>query len=239
VRVLVVDPDRQVRQRLAEAVRQQSSAVEVLTAASGAACIRLSRVERPDVVVLATGVNDRPAFEVLRDLRRLSDAPVLLLARNGSEAEHIEGLRLGADDYIAQPVSGPLLAARIEAIRRRGGLVRADDEQPDFRSGALSIWARRQLVSVRGVPLGLTPLEYRLLYQLILRAGEVVPTQVLLDRVWGDQYGATSKYLKVFVNRLRSKLGQEEGVPTIVTQRRVGYRLVLRSTGGASSSMLR
>jgi two-component system KDP operon response regulator KdpE len=178
------------------------------------------------MVLLATNSAERRAFDVLQEIRRVSETPVMLFGPSSSEREQIEGLRLGADDYVVESVSPAVLAARIEAVQRRTGFGRPGDRPPDFHSGALAIWYRRRLVTVRGAPAKLTPLEYQLLHQLAIRAGEVIPSSVLLESVWGDEYGATTKYLKVFVNRLRSKLGHGHDLPVIETERRVGYRLV-------------
>jgi DNA-binding response OmpR family regulator len=230
VRVLVVHRDAECQQRLVEKLRDRWSTTQILTAGTAKLVLQLLRRQRPDAVVLVTSQVDSSVFDLLRDIRRFTDVPVLLLGRNGGEAEQIHGLRLGADDYIVEPVSGALLAARIDAVLRRGGVARGADDPADFRSGALSIWFTRRLVRVGAVPIRLTPLEYRLLYHLVLKAGEVVPAQVLLDQVWGDQYGATTKYLKVFIHRLRSKLGRGPDLPSIETERRMGYRLVAAST---------
>jgi len=148
-----------------------------------------------------------------------------MMAASSRDAEQVEALRLGADDYLVEPVGGAVLAARINAVRRRGGLLDADDDHPDFQSGALAMWFGRQVVTVDGAAVPLTRLEYRLLYQLVRHLGHVVPSHVLLERVWGAEYGATPKYLKVFVNRLRYKLGNRPDVPVIRTERRVGYHL--------------
>ena len=219
---------------LVEELQRQWDATRVLSAETAELGLRLFRRERPEVVLLATSLAERHPFDVLRDIRRVSNTPVLLLGRGGADPEEIEGLRLGADDYVAQPVSTGVLAARIEAVLRRANPGLAPAKPPDFHFAALAVWYRRRLVTIQGVPVNLTPLEYQLLLQLARHAGEVVPSSVLLESVWGDAYGASPKYLKVFINRLRSKLGHAEDAPAIETQRRVGYRLVARVMTGTS-----
>ena len=91
-------------------------------------------------------------------------------------------------------------------------------------------------MTVSGEHVKLTPIEYKLLYHLARNAGEVMPSQVLLDRVWGGEYGATTKYLKVFIHRLRTKLGRSGEFAAIQTVRRVGYRLVRTEPSSASRS---
>jgi len=236
VLILVVHPDRRVRRNLVDELRGQWSETQLISAGTGRVALRLFRTQRPDVVLLATDPADRIGFDLVRDIRRHADTPLLLLSTSGADADQIEGLRLGADDCVVQPVSAAVLAARIDAILRRGGLGPLVDEVPDFQAGPLAVWFRRRLVTVAGEPLVLTPLEYKLLYHLVRQAGEVVPSQVLLDRVWGVEYGATTKYLKVFINRLRSKLGPKEDLPSIQTVRRVGYRLVRAEPSSANRS---
>ena len=234
MRILVVHPQQATGRTLVAELQPQWDATEVLSAETGERGLRLFRHQRPDVVLLATSLADRPALEMLRDIRRVSETPVLLLGCSGADLEQVEGLRLGADDYVVQPVSTRVLAARIEAVQRRASLASPPGRPPDFHCGALAIWYRRRLATIHAAPLNLTPLEYQLLLQLVLHAYDIVPSAVLLEAVWGDAYGATTKYLKVFINRLRAKLGHDQGVPSIETQRRVGYRLVAPEVLGIS-----
>ena len=98
--------------------------------------------------------------------------------------------------------------------------------QPDFTAGSLAVWFQKPNVTVAGQSVKLTAIEYKLLYQLVREAGHVVPHRVLLDEVWGSDYGATTDHLKVFINRLRSKLEQPGGPRYIQTERGLGYRFV-------------
>jgi len=226
MQLLVVDPDPRTQRSLSEGLRQPCPGAQVLCAGTGEGGLQLFRTHRPDVVLLTTALPDASAFDLLREIRRVSDAPVLLLADNNADADQILGLQLGADDYVVQPISADVLAARINAVLRRGGFLRPANGQLDFKAGPLSMSFRTQEVTVAGVPVALTPLEYRLLYHLVRRVGEVVPSGELLDQVWGSEYGATTKYLKVFINRLRSKLTRAGTGRYIETKRGVGYRFV-------------
>jgi len=226
MQVLVVDPDPRMQRSLSEGLRQPWSGAQVLCAGTGEGGLQLFRRHRPDVVLLATALPDGLAFDILREIRRVSDAPVLLLADNNADADQILGVQLGADDYVVQPVSAVVLAARINAVLRRGAFLRPGNGQVDFQAGPLSMSFRKQEVTVAGVPVALTPLEFQLLHHLVRRAGEVVTSEELLDHVWGREYGATTKYLKVFINRLRSKLARAGTGRWIETKRGVGYRFV-------------
>ena len=223
--ILVLHPDQRFAQRLVGELAVYLNAVDVVWARSRRLGLQRLRAHPPSVVLLGTALEGESPFDALREIRRISDVPVLMLAPGGRDAEQVEALNVGADDYLVEPVGAAVLAARINAIRRRAGLFDAEDDNPDFQSGALAMWFGRQVVTVDGSMISFTRLEYRLLYQLVRRLGHVVPSRVLLDSVWGADYGATPKYLKVFISRLRYKLGSRPDVPVIGTERRLGYRL--------------
>jgi two-component system KDP operon response regulator KdpE len=225
MRILVLHPDRRQRQYLSETLTGYWRSVDVAGTGSYTAGLQQLRARPPDVVLLSSMLAGNPGVHVLREMRRICDVPVLVLAPQEHGAEQVEALRQGADDYLVEPVDAAVLAAHIDAVRRRGGLNLADDDGPDFQSGALAMWYARQVATIGGVPIPLTRLEFRVLQELARHVGKAVPSHVLLDRVWGAGYGATPAYLKVFVYRLRRKLGTRSDVPALRTERRVGYRL--------------
>ena len=145
-------------------------------------------------------------FEVLQEIRRVSDVPVIMLTARGEEIDQVRGLELGADDYVVKPFSHLALLARIKAVLRRAELPPPAQALPDFAAGDLAINFQNHEVTLRGEPVKLTPVEYKLLYHLVRNAGRLMPHQALLDRVWGADYGATTDHLKVFVSRLRAKM---------------------------------
>jgi two-component system, OmpR family, KDP operon response regulator KdpE len=225
MRILVLHPDRQLRQYLSETLTGYWRSVDVVWTRSCTAGLQQLRARPPDVVLLASVLASKPGVHALREIRRICNVPVLVLAAQGHDAEQVEALRQGADDYLVERVDAAVLAARIDAVRRRGGLHAADDDGPDFQSGALAMWYGRQGATIGEVPIPLTRLEYRVLEELARHVGKAVPGHVLLDRVWGAGYGATPTYLKVFIYRVRRKLGSRPDVPALRTERRVGYRL--------------
>ena len=165
-------------------------------------------------------------FEVLQEIRRVSDVPVIMLTARGEEIDQVRGLELGADDYVVKPFSHLALLARIKAVLRRAELPPPAQALPDFVAGDLAINFQNQQVTVGGEPVKLTPVEYKLLYHLVRNAGRLMPHQALLDRVWGADYGATEHYLKVFISRLRAKLERPGRARYIETERGLGYRFV-------------
>ena len=151
-----------------------------------------------------------------------------MLTARGEETDQVRGLELGADDYVVKPFGHLALLARIKAVLRRAELPPPVNAQPDFVAGDLAIHFQSHQVTLRGEPVKLTPVEYKLLYHLVRNAGRLLPHQALLDRVWGADYGATTHHLKVFVSRLRGKLepAGDAGPRYIETERGVGYRFV-------------
>jgi two-component system KDP operon response regulator KdpE len=185
----------------------------------------------PDVVVLDLSLPQKSGFEVLQDIRRVSDVPVVILTSHDEVADEVRGLELGADDYVTKPFNHIALVARIRAVLRRAELPPPVDAAPDFVAGDLTINFQAHQVTLRGQPVNLTPMEYKLLYHLARNAGHLLPHQTLIDRVWGEDYGATSEHLRVFISRLRAKLEPDgdDGPRYIETERGLGYRFVRAS----------
>jgi len=180
--------------------------------------------EEPDVVLLDVAMPGTSGFDVLKEIRRISDVPVIMLTARGDDLDQVRGLELGADDYVPKPCSYLALMARINAVLRRADMSPPVDSQPDFAAAELAINFRYQEVKVAGQLVKLTPLEYKLLYHLARNAGHLMPRQALLERVWGSEYNAGPEYLKVFISRLRAKLRRPGGPEYIETERGRGYR---------------
>jgi two-component system KDP operon response regulator KdpE len=225
MKLLVVDDDPRMREALAVGLQLQWEDAEVLTAEEGESGLRSFYDHQPDLVLLDVNMPGVNGFEVLREIRRVSDVPVIMLTARAEEHDQVRGLGLGADDYVSKPYSHVALVARIKAVLRRAELPALIDAAPDFVAGDLTIRFQDHAVRVRGEPVKLTPVEFKLLYHLVRNAGHVMPHQALLDRVWGAEYGATPDYLKVFISRLRGKL-ERDGERYIETERGLGYRFV-------------
>jgi two-component system KDP operon response regulator KdpE len=226
VKVLIVDDDAALLDALAVGFQLQWEDAEVLTANDGGAGLERFFESSPDVVLLDVNMPGRSGFEVLQQIRRVSDVPVLMLTARGEELDQVRGLQLGADDYVVKPFGHLALLARIRAVLRRAELAPPLEALPDFAAGDITVRFQDHRVTVGGDPVKLTPVEYRLLYHLVRNAGRVLPHQLLLDRVWGEAYGATLDYLKVFVSRLRAKIERPGGPRYIQTERGLGYRFV-------------
>jgi two-component system, OmpR family, KDP operon response regulator KdpE len=234
MKVLVVDDDPRLRDALEVGLKLQWEDTQVITAADGEAGLEAFFETEPDVVLLDVTMPRKNGFEVLQDIRRVSDVPVIMLTARGDDTDQVRGLELGADDYVPKPFSHLTLMARIKAARRRAELPPPVNAAPDLVAGELAIHFQNQEVTVGGEAVQLTPVEYRLLYHLVRNAGHLLPHQALLDRVWGADYEASPEYLKVFVSRLRAKLRRPGGPEYIETERGRGYRFVRPSASAAA-----
>jgi len=199
----------------------------VVSAATGAKGLELIEAESPNVVILDVGLPDTDGFQVLRELRRFSQVPVIMLTVRGEDTDVVKGLELGADDYITKPFSHIELIARVQAVLRRAqGLPVASEERP-FVSGKLSVDFASNEVKVDKKPVKLTSTESRLLYLLIRNEGRLVSHENLLTKVWGEVYTDARDLLRVHIQHLRQKLGDSVESPTIiVTEHGMGYKFV-------------
>ena len=178
----------------------------------------IAAAQNVDVVLLDLGLPDGDGLEVLRELRRTLDIPVIIATARGDETDRIVGLELGADDYVVKPFSVRELAARVRAVARRRRI------EPNLESGRLVVDRTRHLVTVDGEPVELTAKEFDLLAVLAEEPGRAVTRQELFSRVWDPVWIGTGKTLDVHVASLRKKLGDAELIETV---RGVGYRLAV------------
>ncbi|HZT94076.1 MAG TPA: response regulator transcription factor [Gaiellaceae bacterium] len=222
-RVLVVDDDDDIRLLLEQLLR--GSGYNVETADDGRAALRAFHAHPADLVLLDLSMPDLDGFETLERLRDLSDVPVILLTARSGEIDKVRGFRAGADDYVVKPFGRQELLARIEALLRRAPEPAHLDHYDD---GALSIDYGKRHVVCRGLPIRLTPLEFRLLVTFVEHAGHVLSGDQLVEQVWGHAGGVSRDQVKLYVSYLRKKLGQQQaaGFEPIETVRGFGYRYV-------------
>jgi two-component system KDP operon response regulator KdpE len=223
MKVLVVDEEPDVIKLVAMSFRMQQPAWEVIGAPDGPEALELIEREQPDVVLLDIGLPEMSGFDVLQAIRLFSDVPVIMLTVRDDEFSKVQGLEMGADDYVTKPFSHLELLARVRAVLRRAQAMPLAHERP-FVSGEIRVDFARREVTKRGQPVPLTGTEYRLLYHLVRNAGRVMTHEVLLARVWGREYTDEISYLKSYVNRLRNKLENDPHHPEhILTEYGAGY----------------
>jgi DNA-binding response OmpR family regulator len=217
--LLVVDDDRKLVPLLERGLRFEGFAVAC--AYSGAEALDASRRTAPDLVLLDVGMPDLDGFAVLRELRRHSDVPVVMLTAKDEVSDKVGALGLGADDYVAKPFAFDELVARIRAVLRRRGTEALDRVSYDDLSCDLGT---REVVRA-GRPIELTVTEFDLLTCLLRNARRIQSREALLRSVWGYDVPVDSNVVDVHVGHLRRKLGEPALIQTV---RGVGY--VLRST---------
>jgi two-component system, OmpR family, KDP operon response regulator KdpE len=224
-RILLVDDEP----RILDSVRMnlEIEGFEVYEAGNGVEALDKLRRFLPDLVVLDVMMPGMDGFETLRELRRFSTVPVIMLTVKADERDVARGLELGADDYVAKPFSQPVLVARIKAVLRRAELPPSAPRRVVVVDDRLRIDFERREVVVDGQQVQLRPTEFRLLYHLVSNPGVVMTQETLLSRVWGPEYRDASHYLRLYVNYLRQKIEPDPANPRyILTERGVGYRFV-------------
>jgi len=223
VKILIVDDEPDVVKVVRMSFQVQEPTWETVAAYDGEEALETFDREQPDLVLLDVMMPEMSGFDVLKELRLFSDAPVIMLTAKDDEIDKVMGLNLGADDYITKPFGHLELLARVRAVLRRAQGVPFAHELP-FTSGRIHVDFDRRQVTVDGEPVSLTATEYRLLYHLVRNAGQVLPHETLLARVWGREYTDEIDYLKVYVSRLRNKLEEDPRNPQyILTEYGVGY----------------
>jgi two-component system KDP operon response regulator KdpE len=227
MRILVVDDEPDVIESVRLGFELQWREIDVLGAGDGETALDVVEQERPDIVLLDVGLPDIDGFEVLRRIRAFSDVPVVMLTARDDAMDKVKGLELGADDYVTKPFNHLELMARVRAVLRRLAMPAPTSRAPSFRSGDLEVDYAAHEARLRGERLDLTPTEYKLLYHLVRNAGHVLQHGTLLAKVWGREYVDEVDYLRVYIRRLRDKLGDDPDHPRYIrTERGLGYRFI-------------
>ena len=225
--LVIVEDDARVRTALARALTQFGHSV--LQADSGMAGLQLIVKERPDVVILDLGLPDIDGVELLRMVRPVSDAVVIVATARVAEEDIIRTLDAGADDYVCKPFSPEQLDARIRATLRRfgGGAGGADGLGRSVSVGGLLIDPRARTATLDGDDLDLTRKEFDVLHFLAARSGDVVSKRELLAEVWRQPFFTTDKTVDVHISWLRRKLGETAENPRyLISMRGVGIKLI-------------
>jgi two-component system KDP operon response regulator KdpE len=225
-RLLLVEDDAVAR----AAVAQNLTAHGFVVSEAGSAAAALGQWDagRPDVIVLDLGLPDLDGLSVIRRVRREAATPILVLSARGREADKIEALEAGADDYVTKPYGIGEVRARIAALLRRAGGP-AGEPSGILRNGSIALDPVRRIVTVGSEALDLTPREYELLKQMLSAPGRLLTRGRLLRAVWGTAYSEEGHYLHVYVSRLRRKLAAADpdgdARDLVQAEPGVGYRV--------------
>ena len=229
--VLVVEDERKIRE-LVRAYLERAG-FSVYSTESGAEAIEIARSRPLDLLVLDLGLPDVPGSEVLREVRTISDVPILILTSRAAEDDRIHGLEMGADDYVTKPFSPRELVLRAQAIVRRGrGDTAPDEGRYSFGQGELSIDEASREVLARGQAVSLTATEWGILTALTTVPGRVYSRFELINRVRGYEFDGYERTIDSHIKNLRRKLESDPRAPRIIeTVIGGGYRLGLKRDG--------
>ena len=221
--VLIVDDERKIVHGLASYFRQ--AGFESLSAYDGQTALDLARRERPNAIILDVMLPEIDGLEVCRRLRAESDVPILLLTARVEEADRLQGLELGADDYIVKPFSPREVVARVRAVLRRAS--GALTPSRTLRYGPIEVDLERLTVCVHGDAVSLTPTEYNLLVALMRRPGLPLSRSQLLEALPEDGLETFDRTIDAHIKNLRRKIEPNPTQPQlIVTVYGVGYKFV-------------
>src|SRR5713226_6520981 len=233
--ILVVDDEPQIRRVLRATL--SSRGYVIIDAKTGEEGIELVRKDKPDLVLLDVNMPGMGGLEACREIRRGSNAPIIMLTVRNAERDKVAALDAGADDYVVKPFSIEELLARIRAALRRYS---PDDTLPSFVSKDLMINFEARQVTVRDRAVHLTPKEYEVLKHLVASQGKPLTHRRLLQSVWGPDYGEETENLRVVINQLRKKIEANPTRPKYnLTEPWVGYRFQPPREGAAKSALPR
>lgn len=221
-RIIIIEDEKQIRRYLRAAF--EVAGFEVLEAENGQQGLVLSSAHKPDLLVIDLGLPDMDGIDVIRDIRSWSRVPIIVLSARSHERHKVQALDVGADDYLCKPFGTAELLARIRA-HLRGREIHPQDGSDEFAFGKIVVNFTQRSVVREGVRLHLTPIEYRLLLELVKNEGKVLTHQTLLKEVWGPQCIDQPHYLRTYMGHLRQKLEEEPAHPRhLLTETGVGYR---------------
>lgn len=191
--------------------------------ACGRPLLSLLPVERIDLVILDIGLPDIGGFELCREIRRLSNVPIIFLTARADEVDRVVGLELGGDDYVTKPFSPRELSARVKAVLRRTGM---REEMDVETQSILTLFEAKRQFRFQGEPLALSRYEYEILRLLARRPGQVFTRQQIMEQVWEEPEASMDRTVDAHIRNLRAKLkAVDPERDLIVTHRGVGYSL--------------
>jgi two-component system KDP operon response regulator KdpE len=222
--VLVVEDEPQMRKFVR--ISLVSHDFRVVEASSAAEGIQQASAYAPELVILDLGLPDGDGMDVTRRIREWSSVPILVISARGQEESKVKALDDGADDYLTKPFGAAELLARIRVALRHAARSRETASAIATIGDDVEVDLAKRVVLVRGNEVHLTPIEYKLLAELVKHAGMVMTHRQLLERVWGPGHAHQMQYLRVYMTQLRHKLEQEPARPKyLVTEPGIGYRL--------------
>ncbi len=222
-RILVAEDEATVRDFVCRNLSARK--FQVIEASNGLEALALWETERPHMMILDVMMPRMNGLDVLRRVRERSIIPVIVLTALDAESDKVAAFELGADDYLTKPFGVVELMARVQAVLRRSSWTTNEPSSGMRRYGELEIDLENRLVYLNGAKVPLSPTEFTLLEQLVSNANKVMSHRILLQKVWGAEYGDEAEYLRVYMGRLRRKLETDPANPRhFLTEPGIGYR---------------
>ena len=222
--ILVVEDDGTVRNLITTTLKPNES--RVLTASDGESAIAAASTRQPDIVLLDLGLPDMDGVEVIHRIRSWSQMPIIVISARSEDTDKIAALDAGADDYLTKPFSVAELLARLRVTQRRLAAQENRTGESTFRNGSLLIDYGAGCAYLDGVPVKLTPTEYKLLCLLAKDVGKVLTHTYLTNKIWGSCWESDMASLRVHMATLRRKLEKDSSVQYIQTHIGIGYRML-------------
>jgi len=220
-KILVVDDEYQITRVLKRSL--QAHRYDARTASDGESALDTFHDFHPDLVITDLQMPEMNGIELCREIRKVSEVPIIVLSVKGEEKTKVEALDAGADDYITKPFGMDELLARVRATLRRAPGEKKEEVRLEI--GDFSVDLATHQVTVRGAEIHLTPKEFELFVFLIRNHGKVLTHHALLGAVWGGNFTEQTEYLRVFLGNLRKKIEPDPAQPQyILTEPWIGYR---------------
>ena len=220
-RILIVDDEAQIRRVLRTSFAAHR--YEVRVAADAEAAIETFHDAKPDLIITDLSMPEKSGIELCREVRKISNVPIIVLSVKGEEKTKVEALDAGADDYITKPFGMDELLARVRAALRR--LPDLEAEKSQITAGDFEVDLSAHKIFLKGEEIHLTPKEFELLVFFVQNQGKVLTHRALLGAVWGGNFTEQTEYLRVFVGNLRKKIESDVSKPQYIqTEPWVGYR---------------
>ncbi len=222
--ILVVEDDAPIRNLISTTLKSHD--YKFITAENGKSALMQAATHIPEIMLLDLGLPDMDGVEIIRQVRSWSNMPIIVISARSEDADKIEALDAGADDYLTKPFSVEELLARIRTTQRRLSFMQAGSSEPVFQNGPLKVDYAAGCAWMGEKQLHLTPIEYKLLCLLAQNVGKVLTHTFITQKIWGSSKENDVASLRVFMATLRKKLEAGNGVQYIQTHIGVGYRMM-------------
>ncbi len=222
-KILVVDDERPLREFVSRNLAVRG--FQVFTAANGLEALAIFNTEHLDLIIMDIMMPHMDGLEASRRIRLQSTVPIIVLTALDEEADKVSALDMGVDDYLTKPFGVDELLARVRAVLRRVAWDASSAPRAVLRYRDLEVDTEAMTVACRGTTVRLTRTEFALLHFFMQNVGKALPHRLLLQEVWGPEYGTEAEYLRVYIGRLRRKIERDPASPEyLITEYGVGYR---------------